>query len=310
MAAFGLDFGDLVPSEDWELNVLLLEIAKGLSEEEFCKIKFLCSGTKGIPKGSLERLNTPEKFFVHLRERGMVSRDNLLLLQAFLWHLDRQDLHEMAADYARKVGDTLYFYTPKDDPEEGFKHIQFHVDGNLDRFQRSDLEALRATMARLLFVPQQFIFLHGVEPTGSLTLTFMIHEECVTPLRRLFKEHKDSFGNLGVDGIFVDGTEYFNSPPLGRRSSAPAGPATEREMSELFRRNVKLENIAAETEVRLLETQDIVCRAQREVSGWRRKEAYFRSLLVRAAEAEAGSARGGEVGRRGEEVVSRHLSLV
>ena len=36
--------------------------------------------------------------------------------QAFLWHLERKDLHEMAAEYARRIGNTLYFYAPKDEP--------------------------------------------------------------------------------------------------------------------------------------------------------------------------------------------------
>lgn len=44
MAAFDLDFEDIVPSDDWELNVLLLEIAKQLDENEFQKVKFLCTG--------------------------------------------------------------------------------------------------------------------------------------------------------------------------------------------------------------------------------------------------------------------------
>lgn len=78
---------------------------------------FTLAGRKGIPTGILEKLNTPEKFFNYLRQSKMISRDNLLLLQAFLWHVDRKDLHSMAADYARRVGDVLYFYAP--DPKPG-----------------------------------------------------------------------------------------------------------------------------------------------------------------------------------------------
>ncbi|KAK3712324.1 hypothetical protein RRG08_002655 [Elysia crispata] len=205
-----MSFSHLVPSDDWELNLLLLKIAQQLDNSELEGLKFLCTGSKGVPKRVLSQLSSPEMFFTYLREQTMISRDNLLLLQAFLWHLERKDLHELAAEYARRIGNTLYFYAPKEKPENGFKHIQFHVEGNLDRFQRSDLEALRATMARLLFVPQEFIFLSGVEPNSSLTLTFMIHEQCVDPLKDLFKEHSDSFGQLGVDGISVGGLEYID----------------------------------------------------------------------------------------------------
>ncbi|BFZ09673.1 hypothetical protein BsWGS_12712 [Bradybaena similaris] len=300
MAAFDLEFKDIVPSDDWELNLLLLEIANHLELDEFNKFKFLCTGTKGIPKGILSKLDTPEKFFTYLRERRMISRDNLLLLQAFLWHLDRKDLHEKAAEYARRVGDTLYFYAPKPSPENGFKHIQFHVDGNLDRFQRSDLEALRATVARLLFVPQEFIFLSGVEPSQSLKLTFLIHENYVTPLRHLFQEHQDSFVQLGVDGITVDGQDYIHKSSIARRTSAPAGAATERELRELFEKNLRLESWALENEVRVLESKEEIKCAQKEAVKWQRRESYFRSLLISALNKETSVT----------DVLKQHPSLV
>ncbi|GFN77888.1 poly [ADP-ribose] polymerase [Plakobranchus ocellatus] len=217
----------------------------------------------------------------------MVSRDNLLLLQAFLWHLDRKDLHELAADYARRIGDTLYFYAPKEQPEEGFKHIQFHVEGNLDGFHRATLEALRATVARLLFVPQEYIFLSGIEPSGSLTLTFMIHEHYTERLQQLFKEHKGSFGQLGVDGISVDDNEYIDpSLAVQRRASAPAGSASKDQLRVLYDRSLRLESQVEESEIRAIESRADATVARQEAVEWRRKENYFRALLARIAEKE------------------------
>ncbi|GFO26772.1 hypothetical protein PoB_005327700 [Plakobranchus ocellatus] len=86
--------------------------------------------------------------------------------------------------------------------KNGFIHVRFRVVGNLDRFQRLDLDALRAYVARLLDVPQEFIFLVGVQQ-GSVILTFMIFEQFTEQLRDMFEKHKDSFSPFGVDGIFV-----------------------------------------------------------------------------------------------------------
>ncbi|GFO26780.1 hypothetical protein PoB_005328500 [Plakobranchus ocellatus] len=49
---------------------------------------------------------------------------------------------------------------------------------------------------------QEFIFLVGVEE-GSVILTFMISEQYADQVKNLFENHKDSFGQFGVDGIFV-----------------------------------------------------------------------------------------------------------
>lgn len=275
----------MIPSEDWELNLLLFKIAKELDDTEYEGLKFLCSGSKGVPKRILSMLSTPEMFFTYLREQLMISRDNLLLLQAFLWHLERKDLHELAAEYARRIGNTLYFYAPKDQPENGFKHVQFFVEGNLDRFQRSDLEALRATLARLLFVPQEFIFLSGVEPSNDLTLTFMIHEHYISSLKEVFKNHPDSFGKLGVDGISVDDSEYMD-PTLAvqRRASAPAGAATQEQLRALYERSLYLQNQVEQSQIRSLEAQADATLARKEALASQQKERYFRSLVSRIVE--------------------------
>lgn len=276
---------NLIPTEDWELNVLLLKVAADLNATEFERLKFLCTG--GVPKGVLEKLTTPEMFFRHLKERRMISKDNLLLLQAFMSLLGREDLRKLAADYAKKIGETLYFHTAELEPAEGFKHIQFHVEGNLDSFQRSDLEALRAMMARLLFVPQHFIVLKGVEPGGSLNLTFMIQEKEATTLKELFFEHKDSFARLQVDGISIDNSEIID-PVLNmkRRCSVPTTAVTQEQIRILYERNLHLESQVEESQVRSLESQADAILARQEAQQWREKENYFRSLLARVLEKE------------------------
>lgn len=56
--------------------------------------------------------------------------------------------------------------------------------------------------------------------------------------------------------------------------------ATERELRDLFQKNLRLEKWAVESEVRALESREEAKSAKVEVKKWQRRESYFRSLLV------------------------------
>lgn len=272
--------GNIVPSEDWQLNVLLLKVSQALSEDDLTKFKFLCTGHNGIPCGVLERLTSHEKLFAYLRQQRMISRDNLLLLQAFLWHVARPDLHAVAADFARRRGDTLYFYAPQTHPEEGFQHVRFHVAGGLGRFRRRELETLRSQVSTLLFVPPEFVFLSGVEPDHPVTLTFMVHRNCQTPLPDLLQGHSDHFSSLGIDRMWVQGTEL----PLSGPTPLVMESELEKEVSDLLHSNFKLQvRVSSQDETLAKHAEELHC-ARQEATGWRRRESYFRTLLARASE--------------------------
>ncbi|XP_025083908.1 uncharacterized protein LOC112557955 [Pomacea canaliculata] len=185
----------------------------------------------------------------------------------------------MSADYARRVGDVLYFYAPDPKPENGFTHLRFHVSGkSLGRFQRSELEALRSQVSRLLFVPPEFIFLSGVEPAQSITLTFMVHRNIEAPLPDLLKDHGDSFSSLGVDRVWFEDQEVrlTESLPIFMESKV------EQKLCDLFNRNQKLEEEIVEKEVTLMQKQEELQSARVESARWQHRENYYRSLLVRA----------------------------
>ncbi|XP_041355013.1 uncharacterized protein LOC121372636 [Gigantopelta aegis] len=277
----------LIPSDDWELNIVLLKIAKELDSGDLTAMKFLCSGCNGIPKTVLDRLTTPEKLFTYLRERNMLSRDNLLLLQAFLWHVGRSDLIDVAAEYAVQAGDTLYFYAPNREPENGFKHVKFHVNGNLENFHRKELENMRANVARLLFVPAKFVFLCGVEPANSLLLTFMLHGACVDRLKTVVRTRGGDLNELGIDTLYVDNEVIAVQE---QQSNGEVDGSTS-ELSSLFQKTVKLESLLEETDVRLLTTREEVQRIERIAHKLQNKESYIRGLLCAALESKQASSR-------------------
>ncbi|XP_067673886.1 uncharacterized protein [Haliotis asinina] len=271
-----------LPSADWELNILMLRIGRELDDDEFQSMKFLCSGHRGVPQGVLERLSTPQKFFTYLRERRMLSRDNLLLLQAFLWHVGRLDLHQLASDYARKVGNVLHFFSPDGQPESGYENVKFHVDGNLDNFQRRELEDLRANVARLLFIPPEFVFVSGLEPSNSLLITLMIHSFCAQTLKNMATSDEGrQLLKLGVDTLYFGEEEVrvTDAPPLTRKCSVQ-----EEEMLDMYKRSQDLEARVTQMEISsaiVSEEQEV---RENELMNMRAKEMYFRGLLCAALE--------------------------
>ncbi|GFO26775.1 poly [ADP-ribose] polymerase [Plakobranchus ocellatus] len=115
-------FHEFVQKGDWEFNAMLLKIAMKLDQEDVRRLKFLLSGPNGVSTREMERLTTAEEFFMCLKQRMMLTRDNLLVLQAFLTHLQRKDLREITEDYGRKIGNTLFFYEPPHQPGQAGLH--------------------------------------------------------------------------------------------------------------------------------------------------------------------------------------------
>ncbi|XP_071113261.1 uncharacterized protein [Haliotis cracherodii] len=273
-----------LPSADWELNILMLRIGRELDDDDFQSMKFLCSGQRGVPQGVLERLSTPQKFFTYLRERRMLSRDNLLLLQAFLWHVGRLDLHQVASDYARKVGSVLHFFSPDGQPESGYENVKFHVEGDLDNFQRRELEDLRANVARLLFIPPEFVFVSGLEPSNSLLITLMISSFCAKTLRDIATSVEGrQLRKLGVDTLYFGEEEVRvqDTPPLTRKCSIQ-----EEEMIEMYKRTHELEVRVTQMEISSVEVKEEQEDRENELINMRAKETYFRGLLCAALDSK------------------------
>lgn len=201
------------PPQDWQFNVFLMQLADKLSMQDLQDMKYLFEGEGGIGRGVLDKIQTPRDLFRILRTRGYISRDNLLYLQVILFLTGRKDLVQEAVDHSKTIGNILHFYAPSDQPENGYKYVKFHVDGKDFRsYTRDDINILRLRMAKLLFVPQQFVIIRGIEPSSSLLVTLMIPEMYVEILRDLL-ENGEKFSELcdiGVDTVEVDGEGPFD----------------------------------------------------------------------------------------------------
>lgn len=193
-----------IPSDDWEMNVFLKELADGLTDEDLKTMKHFVSGFHGTRKGVLESIKDPLDFFQHLRHRLILTRDNIVVLQSMLWHLGRKDLHNKFVKFAKKRGNIIHFYNSKDKPENGYEYLHFHVAGK-EKMNRNKLEELRALVSRVLCVPSEFIVVTDIEATNSILITFMIPEGYSNIILELNDKDKEYLGSKGVDAVLCNG---------------------------------------------------------------------------------------------------------
>ncbi|CAG2185398.1 unnamed protein product [Mytilus edulis] len=194
------DFLPEPPSEDWELNILLDDIAQGINEEDLKRLKSYCIGGPG--KRTLSEMKDAMDLFTHLRQTRRLTRDNIIVLQSMLFHLHRRDLQKKVLEYARRLGNVLHFYNPSDQPENGYQHLTVHVEGSVN-FDRIKLEKLKDGVARLLCIPPQFVVVDGIEPGNSFLITFSIAEEYIDFVFEMQQCDSDYITAEGVDFVKV-----------------------------------------------------------------------------------------------------------
>ncbi|CAC5413455.1 unnamed protein product [Mytilus coruscus] len=191
------------PSDDWPMNVFLNELADELTAEDLKKMKNLLSGLNGTAKGVLEAIKDPLDLFTHLRQKTILTRDNVVFLQAMLWHTKRKDLHNKFVKFAKERGNVIHFYSPSEKPENGYEYVKFHIGGK-EKMNRHKLEHLRALVSFALCVPLDFVVVSGIEATNSILVTFMIPEGYAHVLSELSNKEKEYLGSQGVDAIWYN----------------------------------------------------------------------------------------------------------
>ncbi|XP_052079770.1 uncharacterized protein LOC127717933 [Mytilus californianus] len=144
------------PGPDYELNIWLTKIALKLNAKNLDTMKFILGGEDGSPRSVLEKITSPLQLFSHLIDDGKLTRDNILFLQAMLYHARRIDLYKKLMEYGEKYKDTLHFYEPSCNQENGNRGVKFHVSCKKETCT-NNLEDIRAKAARYMSVDIHFV---------------------------------------------------------------------------------------------------------------------------------------------------------
>ncbi|XP_071148871.1 uncharacterized protein [Mytilus edulis] len=196
------------PGLDYQLNIVLTKIARELVSDDLEIMKFLLRGEGGTARSVLEQLSTPLKLFDHLINEGKLSRDNILFLQAMLYHARRIDLFKQLIDYGKQNRNTLHFYEPIGNPANGYRDVKFHVAFK-ENLCTNDVEDIRTTAAKYLGVGVHLVFIRSCVLTNSFLITLMVPEVCLEFLLNLDSSAKQSFLSLGIDFLVIDDETVF-----------------------------------------------------------------------------------------------------
>ena len=63
-----------------------------------------------------EKIKNVFDLFYYLQQLQLLSPNNLLTLQAMIWHLGRKKLYKMFVDFCETNPGTLHFYVPSETP--------------------------------------------------------------------------------------------------------------------------------------------------------------------------------------------------
>lgn len=248
------DFRIPSPPVDWDLNKLLLDIGQEMTIEDLGAAKMMFKGLEGLGRKLLSETKTAFELFDSLQMRCFIDRDNLLYLQGMLYKINRMDLFERVADYAsRTLEEAIHFKPPAKEPANGYKYLQFHIEGkDVEKtYTKSSLQDLRATAAKIMGVPQQFIIIAGIEPSASLLITLMIPESFVKYLESALgrSEFLKYLEILQVDTVLIDQTQWKVN---GIEAKAIVPNRQQQRHSDIYKKLLDVENKLEESEIMCL----------------------------------------------------------
>ncbi|XP_046560176.1 uncharacterized protein LOC124269204 isoform X3 [Haliotis rubra] len=241
-------------SDDWEVKNFLVELSEGIGEDEMKKMKYIMRGENGFGDAVIEKITDPLKFFEILRKTRRIDAYNLHFLQALIWRTKRRDLTEKIRQFCLECDKKpIHFILPAEQPENGYKYIKFHVEGDIDELTHADKEHLRADVARILCVPITTVFIRGLEPAKSLLFTFMVPKEDVNSFIHIYMCQEVSFVHLSVHVEIHD----------AELSLSEIAPTTEhehkpmyRELKHMLEREQSLKTHLADRDEQLIDLQD------------------------------------------------------
>ena len=75
-------------------------------------------GDRGLKRRIRENIKSGFELFEVLQGDSLIDRDNLLLLQALLYRMNKHELFDQAVEYAQKKGNVIHFKKPPNQPRK------------------------------------------------------------------------------------------------------------------------------------------------------------------------------------------------
>lgn len=107
----------------------------------------------------------------------------------------------------------LLFFFKINYTENGFRNVQFHVNGNISCYTPVEIRRIKETVAAIVGCKLTEIDVNGYRHSSSFLAVLSIEKKYVRKLLTMKQEEKDKLSRLNIDYFIVDFiTVYLQSP--------------------------------------------------------------------------------------------------
>ncbi|XP_056002847.1 uncharacterized protein LOC125667384 [Ostrea edulis] len=177
------------------------DLAESLPENKLQRLKDLLTGVNGVDAESIKKVTAVRGFVMLLQEKQLFTMTDVLFMQLLLRKVGCKELYEKCIQYARKQRALCLF---EKDPDNGFKHVQFHIAGTLQIYSNEELHNIRNIVIAFLGCKDDDVVLDGIHLANSFFVVLGIREIFVNKLLDMDQQHIQQLCDLKVDYFILD----------------------------------------------------------------------------------------------------------
>ncbi|XP_052708658.1 uncharacterized protein LOC128183596 [Crassostrea angulata] len=182
--------------------ILFDDLADNFPKEKFQKLRDLIQSSKKVKNiKSMNEARSARDCFRILDSEKLFTQLDVTFMQFLLRRTECKELEDKCVEYA-KGQKALGFYEIQ--PEDGFKHVYFHVLGDLSHFNKKKRRKIKKTVAAMVGCKTKRVFLNGYGHSGSFIAIVSIEVIYIGKLVAINEQDRYRFVHLDIDYFTVD----------------------------------------------------------------------------------------------------------
>ncbi|XP_055999928.1 uncharacterized protein LOC125676249 isoform X2 [Ostrea edulis] len=199
-------------------------LAKSIPEDKLDVLKHILLGLGEVDMELIKKVKSIREMFILLQENKLFTQTDVILMQYLLKQAECKDLNNECIKYARKQRSLCFFEKP---PDNGFKHVQIHVEGDVKGYSNEDIQKIRETVVAFLGCEDSDVVIDGIHHDKSFVVVLAIKETLVNNMVHMDQQHIEKLCNFKVDYFILYNKTYSMEGLLkdGAMADVP-GPST------------------------------------------------------------------------------------
>lgn len=127
-------------------------------------------------------------------------------MQFLLRESNCEELNEKCIAYAT-TQKALCFYEER--PRNGYKKVQFHVQGNITNYTLNQIRIIKETVAAIVGCDNEEIHLNGLSKSTSFLVVLLMKERYINGLFNMKQQDKEKLANLNINYFIADSNYVY-----------------------------------------------------------------------------------------------------